>query len=166
MDASLHFKNHALNAVDAKGRVSVPASFRAQLVARSQLVAGENKLQIGLHPSGDYLNGQDSAADGEIEAMLLESVSELPAIERMTALERLRRDFNGATDEFKFDNTGRIMLSPMMRDLAGIEEHAFFIGAGVTFQIWAPRKAMESLPEGSVLHRTLAYLLKDKGIAL
>jgi MraZ protein len=168
VDASLHFKNHALNAVDAKGRVSVPANFRAQLAARAQLVSGQtgNALHIGLHSSGNYLTAHDDAAHNEIDAMLRESVSELPAIERMAALEQASADVLGVTDRFTFDGAGRMVLSPMLRDFGEIGDFAFFVGAGLTFQIWGPKKALEVMPENSVLRRTLAYLVREKGIAL
>jgi MraZ protein len=54
----------------------------------------------------------------------------------------------------------------MLRALGEIDDYAFFLGAGSSFQIWNPKKALEAFPEGSRNRKTLAFLLKEKGIVL
>ena len=162
------FQGHALNAVDGKGRVSVPAGFRA-LIEKRALANGldpENTLKIGEHKTGNCLTALDPVASAELDRMLVEGVAELPAAERMDALEDARADAFGGLEKVSFDGAGRMVLSPMLRDLGGIEDLAFFVGAGSSFQIWSPRLALERLPETSRVRKPLLFLLKDRGIAL
>ncbi|HET8612571.1 MAG TPA: division/cell wall cluster transcriptional repressor MraZ [Sphingomonas sp.] len=161
------FQGHALNAVDAKGRVSVPASFRALIEKRAlgHSLDPDNTLMIGEHANGACLTALDAVASSEIDVQLREGVAELPAAERMAALEAARVDAFGSLESVKFDGAGRMVLSPMLRALGEIEDLAYFVGAGSSFQIWNPKKALAAFPEGSRNRKTLAFLLREKGIA-
>ncbi|USI73641.1 division/cell wall cluster transcriptional repressor MraZ [Sphingomonas morindae] len=162
------FQGHALNAVDAKGRVSVPAGFRA-LIEKRALGAGldpDNTLSIGEHASGDCLTALDPVASAEMDRQLQASVAELPAIEQMAALEAARLDSFGSLEPVKFDGAGRMVLTPMLRMLGQIEDLAFFIGAGSSFQIWNPLVALDRLPATSRARKPLQFLLRERGVAL
>jgi MraZ protein len=168
LDVGHIFQGHALNAVDAKGRVSVPASFRTLIEKRALANAldPENALKIGEHKSGDCLWALDAVASAEIDVQLAASVADLPAAERMDKLEELAMDAHGGLEKVTYDSAGRMVLSPMLREFGQIEDLAFFVGAGLTFQIWNPRIAMERLPETSRVRKPLAFLLKERGIVL
>jgi MraZ protein len=162
------FQGHALNAVDAKGRVSVPAAFRS-LIEKRALANGlnpENVLEIGEHKSGDCLTALDAVASAEVDRMLQEKVADLPAAERMDALEAERFDAFGSLEKASYDGAGRMSLSPMLRSLGQVEDLAFFIGVGSSFQIWNPRVALEKLPATSRVRRPLQFLLSERGIVL
>ena len=162
------FQGHALNAVDAKGRVSVPAGFRQLIGVRAAAnnFDAENVLKIGEHRNGYCLTALDPRASAETDRMLVESVSDLPADGRFDALEEKRQDAFGSLEKVSFDGAGRMVLTPGLRAIGEIEELAFFVGAGLTFQIWNPRIAMEKLAETSRLRKPLAFLLKERGIVL
>lgn len=162
------FQGHALNAVDAKGRVSVPAGFRALIEKRAlgNALDPDNTLMIGEHANGSCLTALDAVASAELDQQLKEGVADLPAADRLGALEMARVDAFGSLESVKFDGAGRMVLSPMLRALGEIEDMAFFLGAGSSFQIWNPRKALAAFPDGSRNGKTLAFLLKDKGIVL
>jgi MraZ protein len=155
------FQGHALNAVDAKGRVSVPASFRALIGKRAlaNSLDPDNTLMIGEHSTGACLTALDPVASSEFDSRLRAT------IEDMEELEAKRADAFGSLESVKFDTAGRMQLSPMLRSLGGIEDLAFFVGAGSTFQIWNPLTAMRKLPEGSRNRKPLAFLLNERGIA-
>ena len=161
------FQGHALNAVDAKGRVSVPASFRALIDKRAEAngLDRDNTLMIGEHAGGACLTALDALASDEFDRQLQGSVAELPAADRLGALEALRVDAFGSLEPVKFDGAGRMVLSPMLRALGGIEEFAFFLGAGSTIQIWNPVTALAGFPDGSRNRKVLAFLLAERGIA-
>lgn len=162
------FQGHALNAVDAKGRVSVPAGLRALISKRALAneLDPDNTLMIGEHASGDCLTALDAVAAAEIDAQLRIGVEGLAPAERMAALEEARAETFGSLEPVKFDGAGRMQLSPMLRALGGIEGLAYFVAAGTTFQIWNPATALEKLPEGSRIRKPLQFLLKERGIAL
>ncbi len=50
----------------------------------------------------------------------------------------LERMFSGQAVQMQVDDTGRLVLSPKLREKIGITGEAFFIAAGDTFQIWEP----------------------------
>ena len=161
------FQGHALNAVDAKGRVSVPASFRALIDKRADAhgLGKDNTLMIGEHAGGACLTALDAVASDEYDQQLREGVAEIAAADRLSALEALRADAFGSVEAVKFDSAGRMVLSPMLRAVGEIEDLAFFLGAGSTIQIWNPVKALAAFPEGSRNRKVLAFLLAERGIA-
>ena len=162
------FQGHALNAVDAKGRVSVPAGFRTLIEKRASASGqkSENILKIGEHRSGHYLTAMDGVAAAETDRLIVESVADVPPPDRPDALEAARMEAYGGLDSITFDGAGRMVLTPMLRRFSGIEDLAFFVGAGSTFQIWSPRRALEQLPETSRVRKPLVFLLEERGIAL
>ncbi len=50
----------------------------------------------------------------------------------------LEQMFSGQALQVQIDETGRLVLSPKLREKNGITNEAFFIASGDTFQIWAP----------------------------
>ncbi|MBT3535067.1 MAG: division/cell wall cluster transcriptional repressor MraZ [Rhodospirillaceae bacterium] len=116
------------NKVDKKGRVSVPASFRADLT--SDAFAG-----VVAFPSP----GSNGAVDGcDIERM--KQLSE--GIDNFNPFSNDYGDFATViltkSHRLPFDTEGRIILPPPLLEHAGITDMATFAGRGATFQIWAP----------------------------
>ncbi|MBX3562927.1 MAG: division/cell wall cluster transcriptional repressor MraZ [Sphingomonas sp.] len=153
------FNGSALNAVDAKGRLSVPAFVRAVIERRSDAKV----IILGTHEVDACLTGYDRNY-----ARILYNENERRRLVEEGAdpkahFSRARRTF-GVTEEAPYDTSGRIVLPPMMRRRSGIEDLALFVGVGGTFEIWHPRRALES---GDAELRALAeYRLEEKGISL
>jgi MraZ protein len=61
--------------------------------------------------------------------------------------------FHGQSFPTSVDETGRIVLPAKLRAKIGLEDEAFFIAAGDTFQIWKPETY-----ETEELSRTEAWL--------
>jgi MraZ protein len=163
------FQSQALNAVDAKGRVSVPAPFRSLIEDRARangLPLDNNTLMIGEHASGQCLAAYDAVSSKQVYEQLVESVADLPAAKRMAALEAAQVDAFGPVEGVKFDSAGRMQLSSILRKLGGIEDLAYFIGAGSSFQIWNPKRALASFEKGSRNHNRLSLLLEERGVEL
>lgn len=123
------FLSSVINKVDGKGRVSLPARFRAAL--------GEHRDQgIVAFPS---------FADPAIEACgpdyMQELSDQVAALDRFSEQQRLLNNTLFALSvELAFDSTGRILLPERLRQHAGIVDTAVFVGQGKTFQIWAPQR--------------------------
>jgi len=121
------FLSKYVNKVDKKGRVSVPASFRAAL-------AGQSLAGIVLRRSFVV-----SALDG-------------CGMDFLDSLRRSLGQFNPFSDEhagfanaifaasqpLPWDGEGRIVLPGELTAFAEITERAAFVGLGDTFQIWNP----------------------------
>ena len=155
------FQGSALNAVDAKGRLSVPAFVRSVIERRSDARA----INVGAHEVSPCLTGYSRAHSQELYAEL--ERRRLAGEEKGAAVEehyaRARRLF-GMTEDVPYDSSGRIILPPMMRRKGKIEDLALFVGVGGIVEIWNPRIALE---EGDRdLKEIAAYRLEEKGISI
>lgn len=147
------FAGHALNAVDAKGRVSVPAAFRTLLSDRLRAngVAVEDKsggtLLIGPHRGGAKLVAYDQIGLAKLDDDLRESVAELPAAKRREAFIAAQRAERGNLVSVPFDSAGRMVLPAVLRQIAEIVERAYFIGVGDFIEIWSPERALTAFAD-------------------
>ncbi len=128
------FRGESQHKVDKKGRVSIPASFRRVLVQGDTDSDGENPNVVIVY--GDhrrnYLECYTMAAMDEVDEM----IAGLPrGSKNRRMLERL---FSGQSHQTQVDDTGRLVLPQKLREKIGIDEEAFFIATGDTFQIWNP----------------------------
>ena len=130
------FVSHFTNRLDAKGRVSIPAPFRAVL-ARDGMEG--LYLYQSLHVPALDCGGHGLM--GEIEDLL----NMLPPYSEewdvfATAL-------YGPSEILKVDGEGRIVLSETCRAYAGIGSEVVFVGLGRKFQIWEPGRFQAYLGE-------------------
>lgn len=120
------FLSTFVNKVDRKGRVSVPASFRAALAGQSfaGIVAFRSFRTAAIEGSG------------------IDRIEEMSA--RLDALDQFSEDYESLASIFAdaqqmpFDGEGRIVLPEALAAHAGITDSAAFVGLGRTFQIWEP----------------------------
>ena len=122
------FTSRHIFKVDKKGRVSVPASFRA-------VIQGES--------GGPYIYLRESQGEPAIEGLTPTYLEELAAsIEHLdhNTDERDNAEFDVFTSihEVRFDDDGRMILPAALRDFAGITDTAEFAGMGRRFMIWNP----------------------------
>lgn len=122
------FLSTYINRVDSKGRVSVPAPFRAAL--QGQSLAG-----IVVFPS-IKVPALDGGGMDQLEA-LNARISNLDEFsEERDAISSIFAD----AQALPFDSEGRVVLPPYLAEHAGITETAAFVGAGNSFQIWDPEQ--------------------------
>jgi MraZ protein len=153
------FQGSALNAVDAKGRLSVPAFVRNVIERRSD----ERAIVIGAHEVSPCLTayGRNYARNlwSDIERRRLADEGRGTGLEDHYA--RARRMF-GMTEDVPYDTSGRIILPPMMRRKGRIEDLALFVGVGGIVEMWNPRIA---LAEGDRdLREIAAWRMEEKGV--
>lgn len=121
------FLSSAVNKIDAKGRVSVPAHFRAVLAKRgfSDLYA----LRCLDQPALD-VGGMD----------LLERYEERIAMENpfQQTTDDMSYFIHGDGAFLKFDQDGRITVNEFIREQTGISSEVAFVGRGTFFQMWEP----------------------------
>jgi MraZ protein len=130
------FQGSALNAVDAKGRVSVPAFLRSVIERRGDARA----LVLAKNDSFPCLSAYDPAY-AALKHAKLERLLEKEETDPASELAHARRTMMafGATEEVPYDSSGRIIVPPMMRRKGQLDDLALFIGVGETFQIWNPK---------------------------
>ena len=121
------FLSSAVNRIDAKGRVSVPAHFRAVVQRRGyqELYA----LKALDRPALD-VGGLD----------LLDRYEERIAMEDpfLQTADDMSYFVHGDSDFLKLDQDGRITVTDFIRDHTGITTEVAFVGRGTFFQMWEP----------------------------
>jgi len=157
------FQGSALNAVDAKGRVSVPAFLRSVIERR-----GDAKtIVLAKHESFPALSAYDPAY-AALKHAKLERLLEKEETSAQAQLEYQQRNLMAfaATEETPYDSSGRILFPPMMRRKGQIEDLALFLGTGETFQIWNPRLflAEPNVPED--MKDIARFRLEERGVSL
>ena len=106
--------------LDAKGRVSLPAKFRAEMTGKLVIAKGfEDCLYVY---SADEYN---------------RFVEELLATEDFDPrMRRIRRFFTSGAVEAELDSAGRISLPPVLREYAGLKKDISVTGNGNRIEIW------------------------------
>lgn len=128
------FLSTYVNKVDRKGRVSVPAHWRAHL-------ANQPFQGAVVFPSfaEDCLEGMGT----DHLAALVEGINEFDQFSDEQS--DLADAIFAESRQLPFDTEGRIVLPEDFLDYARITTHAAFIGRGQTFQIWEPAAAEEKI---------------------
>ena len=156
------FQGSALNAVDAKGRVSVPAFLRTVIERRGDA----RTIVLAKHSQFACLDAYDPAYAALKHAKLerLLEKQEENADAQLIYQQRNLMAF-AATEEVPYDSSGRVLLPPMMRRKGGIADLALFLGTGETFQIWNPQTLLgdDNIPED--LKDICRYRLEERGIS-
>ena len=140
------FQGSALNGVDAKGRVSVPAFLRSVIERRGD----SRTIVLAKHELFPALSAYDPAY-AALKYQKLERLAEKAETEGGSDLDYARRALMafGATEEVPYDSSGRILMPPMMRMKGKIGDLALFLGTGETFQVWNPELLLadDNIPE-------------------
>ncbi len=121
------FLSTYINKVDKKGRVSVPATFRAAL--------GKETFN-GIIAFRSYKLAAIEACSMDRMKLISESVDNLDLFS--DDQDDLTATIFADSHQLAFDSDGRIMLPDDLRQHAHIDDRAAFIGRGATFQIWDP----------------------------
>jgi MraZ protein len=116
------------NRVDAKGRISVPAKFRAVL-------ADQEFQGVVCFPSftGRCIEGVTMKRMEELSAMIDNDFAPFDETFDAFATSVLADSY-----ELPFDKEGRVLLPDDLLDFAEIGAEATFVGLGKRFQIWQP----------------------------
>jgi MraZ protein len=126
------FLSSSVNRIDAKGRVSVPAPFRAVVLKR-----GYSELYA--------LRGLDAPAMDVGGLDLLDRYEQRIAQEdpfQQTA-DDMSFFCHGDGAFLKLDQDGRITMTDFIREHTGIGQEVAFVGRGQFFQIWEPGRLAE-----------------------
>jgi MraZ protein len=146
------FVSNFTNRLDAKGRVSIPASFRAVL-------ARDGFEGLYVHPALDApaLDAGGNALLDEIDGLLatLSPYSD----ER----DHLSTALLGTSEVLKLDAEGRVIFTDSLKAHAGIADAVTFVGHGHKFQVWEPEHFRAHLEEARAKVRDLKKSLGSRG---
>jgi MraZ protein len=132
------FVSNTTSRLDSKGRVSIPAAFRA--------VLGRDGFDgLYCYPALDRpaIDAGGNTLMAEIETL----------IARFAAFSEEREQFSaalyGTSETLKIDGEGRVSLSEPLKAHAGITDAVAFVGLGHKFQIWEPGRFRAQLAEAA-----------------
>lgn len=121
------FLSTFVNKIDKKGRVSVPATFRAAL--------GQESFQ-GIVAFRSYKHNAIEGCGMDRMQRLCASVDNMDFFS--DAQDDLASTIFADALQLPLDGDGRIILPQVLIEHANITESAAFVGRGATFQIWKP----------------------------
>lgn len=142
------FLSTFVNKVDRKGRVSVPATFRAALA--DQPFQGIVLFRSSVHVC---LEGFGWAAMEDLSRRL--DAYDVFSSEQ----DDLATAIFGEAVQLPFDGDGRVILPQHLQDFAGIGDRVAFVGLGRKFQLWQP-ETLEARREEARRE------VKEKGLTL
>ena len=135
--------------IDAKGRVSIPATFRSVLARDGyEGVFALRSLTVPAIEAGGH------ALIGDIDQLLAgyDPFSE--------AYQSLSIALLGGGDTLSLDAEGRIVVPDWMRAATGATDELVFVGQGSKFQIWSPERFTQAEAEA---RRQATELIRARG---
>ncbi len=119
------FRGQFEHAIDAKGRTSLPARYRATLPP------ADLPLVVTKALFDPCLQVFPLSAWEELEA----KIAALPQFDDQVV--RLRRSYLSPAVECEVDPQGRILIPPALRQHAGLQHEVFWAGQGKYAELWA-----------------------------
>ena len=118
--------------IDAKGRVSVPSSFRS--------VLEESGFKGMICYPSPVLNSVEGCGFNRIKKLS-------DTIDALGPFSKERSAFSTSlladSHQLSFDTEGRVILPNKLVEFASIKDQVSFVGMGETFQMWDPDKYSE-----------------------
>lgn len=136
------FLSTSIHKIDKKGRVSVPAAFRAAL-------DDESFRGVALTPPLDGACCIEGSGMSRVEEMARVIEAMNPLSPERDALATI---VLAAMKTASFDGEGRVVLPEELMAHAELEDRALFAGLGSKFQIWKP----ENFEQHRLAAKTLA----------
>ncbi len=125
------FKGEYEHSVDSKGRVAFPAKLRKSLKPEAQesftLLRGQESC-LYLYPKDEWKNVE-------------EKLSKINSFSKKGRL--VKRKLLRYAEDLTLDKQNRVPLPSHLKDWAGIDGSAIFIGMGEKIEIWSPEKLDE-----------------------
>lgn len=118
-----YFRGRSVHRLDAKGRLRIPAKFR-------EVLQNHYTDALIVAQLGDCLVAYPPERWEEIESKALR-LSEVQPEHRSF----LRR-FVSSAEECEFDNQGRILIPPLLREDVGLGQEVILAGVLTNFEIW------------------------------
>ena len=111
--------------LDSKGRIAVPSRYRNAL---RETCDGETVITIDTDEK--CLNIYPLPTWQEIET----KIDALPSMNRTA--KRIKRMLIGHATDVRMDSNGRLLVSPELRDFAGLNKSVVLLGQGKKFELW------------------------------
>lgn len=155
-DVSVRFLGAYTNKIDAKGRLSTPADYRRAL--ETGLVSGVGEMIC--YPS--FTDPVLECGGTDLVTTLMGMVANYDVFDEQR--EALEISILSEAQRLSFDENGRIVLPPALREFAGLSGQATFVGLGNRFQIWHPTAYQEKVHRARAVMAAHRDVLKARGL--
>ena len=125
------FAGHYRHAIDAKGRVSIPAKLRQHAKDRAEIGGRQEAYFIVKGPDGSLVLLPEDSWERLNQALFARG----PNDPRMRFLRRQTQSMSFPATP---DKQGRIAIPAPLADEAGLRKEALFLGLGPYIEIWEP----------------------------
>lgn len=149
-----YFHGYALNGVDAKNRLSIPSGFRETVEQRS----GSRAVLLAPAERAACLIGYDRSYSDQLAGQLANRFAD----DYSEARDDFARLAFGAAEPLGIDDNGRVVLTPMLKELGELDRQALFFGAGEYFEIWNPVRFLERPQLDPRLRRIVERLVEAR----
>lgn len=142
MPGANYFSGSFTHRIDGKGRVSIPARFRALLEDQ-----GESEMMV--IPS--YKDGVMEAFPRRVLEGIFERLEEKDP--QSEEVEDLATYLFGGANTLSFDKDGRVVLSPELQEAIGVTDQVVFMGRADRFYMLSPERSKEVLEAARIRSR-------------
>lgn len=121
--------------LDSKGRLAVPTKYRDALAAECAgqlVVTADSNQYLLIYPKPEW---------NAIQQKLMGLSNANPKVKK------LQRLLIGNAQEAELDGSGRILVSPELRQFAGLDKSVTLVGLGIKFELWDEGKWNEQMGE-------------------
>ncbi len=132
------FRGQTNLAIDAKGRLTLPARYREQIAARSQgklIITADSPSCLLIYPLDAW---------EPIEAAIMRRPTIDPQVRH------LQRQLVGRASEQELDAAGRVLLPPALREVAQLTKDVALVGMHHRFECWDLARWNESVANDPV----------------
>lgn len=161
------YQGYALQLVDDKGRVAIPAPLRSVLIARNPAGVDPKdaaNVVIGFHESDRCLIGYDIGYGRRLHERLEQRALDNAGAEGAPADRIVRAGM--AAETLPFDASGRFILPAFARRRCNIGKYAFFYGVGDRFEIWSPAEVIASPNAPDLMKEAVQFFMEERGETL
>lgn len=141
---SIVFQGASSLNLDGKGRLSIPTRHRDALVSQAQ-----GQLTVTKHPHGCLM-----LFPRPQWLLFRDRIGQLP----MQA-QWWKRIFLGNAIDVEMDGTGRVLVSPELRQAVGLEREVVLLGMGNHFELWD--KATYEAQEAQAMQAPMPDVFQD-----
>lgn len=144
------FRGRYVHTIDAKGRISIPSAFRAELGRRSERPPIlTNMLEcLALYPYDDWAAFEERLV--RVDPLMLEG-------------QEIQRFMISGAVECPPDAQGRILIPPYLREHAKLGKDATLAGVGPRIEIWDKARFDEQLARTQARFREISLEVSKNG---
>ena len=131
------FRGVAQLNLDTKGRLAVPSRYREALIVRCAgrlVITADFDKCLLVYPLPEWEPIQE-------KLMSLSSLN--------PRIRDLQRQLIGYAEDIEMDAAGRLLVSPALRDFAGLTKNVVFVGQGNKFEVWDQERWGQVLERGA-----------------